>query len=77
MPKFSVEVKRKIAVRISFYYIMTAVFMLCGVLMVIGRLSVCRLLKLDCECIELPEPMLPFEVGGVLWWATEFREVVT
>lgn len=65
--------KRKILI-----YIMTAVFMLCGVLMVIGRLSVCRLLKWDCVLgMDVTGPiMLPFEVGGVLL-ATEFSEVVT
>lgn len=45
--------------------------------MAIGMLKVCRLLKWDCEpgC-ECDEPMLPLDVGGVLF-ATEFSEVVT
>lgn len=58
---------------------MTAVFICWGVLMDMGMLRVWRLLKWDCELgmlCEWLEPMLPFDVGGVLF-ATEFKEVVT
>lgn len=63
------------------YYIITA-FICCGVVIDIGMLSVCKLLYCDCcelgMWFELLEPMLPWEVGGVLMLlAIEFSDVVT